>query len=247
MSEEKTTLILLVIFIILQVSWIIGLPRLIVLVAGFLGICLISLSLLSRYPKVRLLWVKLRAKYFPGSDLLGVKSIKLRENAVLIESSGHCRAIAGVKFLSKPFNATEGDRIRDFLSGLQKAGIPCFYTLCLRPIESGDRRLQSMEKEIEKLRNSDSIKGSLEARQKRRELQTTISQVPYGFLESNLFMFTWADGDADRVCEEVREKVRSLLASIYSSFPGVKAEIMKAEEVLLYLRSFFTKPPSQIA
>lgn len=194
----------------------------------------------------------------------------LRGKCMLFQSNSKLRAMGVIRLTGRPRipGAEIGDegrldrleyltafyKLRDFFLGLQKNGIPCIYTILLKPLSLKSKSVQlevrKIETDISKLQNSATGPRASNERvinEKKSELQRLCTGGKYGFFQTEILLMTWVDGEEsslEGLLSILEGNINSVLTAISTVFPEMEAVKLENRELLEAVGNFFCPYPN---
>ncbi|MFQ6085511.1 MAG: ATP-binding protein [Candidatus Bathyarchaeia archaeon] len=215
--------------------------------AGAMILLYMALMLVADPLKIlRGVWFKLRVR--GDADLLnilGIGSIDLvNGNTIAVHTRSTSYYFAIIRLLGRPHTPEAGVgsmaslsqyqnlflRLRDFISGLQKCGLPVTYSVCLQPISFGMAH--------DDLR-SERGKAPLSKVGEEKDNELKVDEKP-GFLKTDVILSTSIAVEDPFSLDKLETNVRSIQASISTAFPGMEAKRLEGAELVDVLNSFRT-------
>lgn len=178
-------------------------------------------------------------------EILKIARAKITQRKFLVfESEAKVKAMAVIRLTGRPkIPRAEIDdeycpdrleyittfyKLRDFFSGLQKRGIPCFYIVSLNPISMGLTSISSGNSRLNRGEASEVNRLSTGER--------------CGFFQTEVLFTTWIDDEKENLENSLtvlEGNLNSVLTSITAVFPEMEAVRLRDADLLEVIGSFF--------
>ncbi|HID90808.1 TPA: DUF87 domain-containing protein, partial [Candidatus Bathyarchaeota archaeon] len=169
--------------------------------------------------------------------ILGVASVRLVDDGtVCVETGGATRFFGLIRLTGRPYVPSSEvgargradlheyrdlfRRVRDFISGLQKCGLPIAYSVILHPTSRPAEAKGMGSPSVDRLSEGERLRMGER----------------FGFFRADVLISTWVDG-GEPPLDELDANVRSILASILTAFPEMEARRLGGPDLVETLGS----------